>query len=181
VSAAKAAAARLLKAALAYPGAWEDHPWDHVVAKVGPKKIFTFVDVGESGALNITVKLPTSNAAALMLPFAEPTGYGLGKSGWISARFPPDQGFPEDLLLAWIDESYRAIAPKKLVKLLDAGGAAPEVKAPAAKKKTKTAAKSAKKTKTATKGAKSAKKKTKTAAKRKTKALATRGRGASPS
>lgn len=55
---------------------------------------------------------------ALDLPFAEPTGYGLGKSGGVSARFAKVSEVPLDLLKAWIDESYRAIAPKKLVKML---------------------------------------------------------------
>ena len=53
-----------------------------------------------------------------MLPFTEPTGYGLGKSGWVSAKFPPAEKLPLDLLKAWIDESYRAQAPKKLVASL---------------------------------------------------------------
>jgi hypothetical protein len=62
------------------------------------------------------VKLPSSRDVAVDLPFAQPTGYGLGKSGWVSARFAKVSDVPIDLLKAWIDESYRAIAPKKLVK-----------------------------------------------------------------
>ena len=31
---------------------------------------------------------------ALLLPFATPTGYGLGKSGWVSARFAPSDDPP---------------------------------------------------------------------------------------
>ena len=44
-----------------------------------------------------------------------PTGYGLGKSGWVSVQFAPREKPPMDLMRAWIDESYRAVAPKKLV------------------------------------------------------------------
>jgi predicted DNA-binding protein (MmcQ/YjbR family) len=65
------------------------------------------------------VKLPTSRDMAADLAFAEPSGYGLGKSGWITARFEKAGDVPLDLLKAWIDESYRAIAPKKLVKTLE--------------------------------------------------------------
>lgn len=57
---------------------------------------------------------------ALMLPFAEPTGYGLGKSGWVTATFNAgEKAPPVALLKQWLDESYRAIAPKKLVKALE--------------------------------------------------------------
>ena len=53
-----------------------------------------------------------------MLPFTEPTHYGLGKSGWVTAEFPEAKKLPLDMLKAWIDESYRAQAPKRLVALL---------------------------------------------------------------
>jgi hypothetical protein len=77
-------------------------------------------------ALSVSVKLPRSGDAALTLTDAEPTGYGLGKHGWVSCRFPLAAGpAPLSLLEAWIDESYRAIAPKTLVKRLAAGGPAP--------------------------------------------------------
>jgi hypothetical protein len=75
---------------------------------------------------------------ALMLPFTKPTGYGLGKSGWVSASFADGDDPPVEMLKEWIDESYRAQAPKKLVKTLaPLGGAA----ATAAKKPRKPAAK----------------------------------------
>ena len=70
----------------------------------------------ETKELSLSLKLPSSRDVAVDLPFAEPTGYGLGKSGWVSARFAKVSDVPIDLLKAWIDESYRAIAPKKLVK-----------------------------------------------------------------
>ena len=109
---------RLLKAALAYPEAWEDHPWDDTVVKVR-KKIFVFVGIHEKH-LYLTVKLPESGAFALTLDWTEPTGYGLGRSGWVSARNPVGADVPVDLFEEWIDESYRAVAPKMLVKKLDA-------------------------------------------------------------
>jgi len=104
--------------ALEYPEAHEDHPWGHIAVKVRGKA-FVFLG-GEKGAkeLSLSVKLPQSRDMAVDLPFAEPTGYGLGKSGWVTARFEKVGDVPVDLLKAWIDESYRAIAPKKLVKQL---------------------------------------------------------------
>lgn len=135
----------LTKLALAYPGAYEEFPWGEKVVKVNGK-IFLFVSVDAYGdkipeGLRCTVKLPHSRNEALDCPFAKPTGYGLGKSGWVSASFTVKQDVPLDLLIAWLDESYRAIAPKKLIKELDGGApaakSAPKRKAakPRAKKK----------------------------------------------
>ena len=56
--------------------------------------------------------------SALSFPFASPTEYGLAKSGWVTARFAAKVNVPIELLAQWIDESYRAIAPKKLVASL---------------------------------------------------------------
>lgn len=108
-----AAAWRALKKhASAKDGAWEDHPWGETVYKVG-KKVFVFLGSADSG-YGLSCKLPDSHEAAVtMFSFAEPTGYGLGKSGWVSARFEKDQDVPLDLLRHWIDESYAALAPKR--------------------------------------------------------------------
>jgi predicted DNA-binding protein (MmcQ/YjbR family) len=113
----------LRKAALRYPGAYEENPWGELAIKV-KNKIFVFLGRGESETFGISVKLPSSNGLALSFPFASPTGYGLGKSGWVSTRFEQGEEVPTGLLLEWIDESYRAIAPAKLVKELS--GATPE-------------------------------------------------------
>ena len=116
----------LRSAALAYPGATEDFPWGHSAFKVRGKT-FLFMSL-DGGSLGLSTKLPLSNAMALSFPFAEPTHYGLGKAGWVSASFAPGDEVPVGLLRAWIDESYRAVAPKKLVAALDAeraGAAAP--------------------------------------------------------
>ena len=104
--------------AMSYPEAHEDHPWGHIAVKV-KGKAFVFLG-GEKGPseLSLTAKLPQSRDMAVDLPFAEPTGYGLGKSGWVTARFEKVSDVPLDLLKSWIDESYRAVAPKKLVKSL---------------------------------------------------------------
>lgn len=85
-------------------------------------KVFLFLGRPEGG-LTLSVKLPGSASFALGLPFAEPTAYGLGKSGWVTARFGPREKPPVELLKQWIDESYRAVAPKKLA-------AGPEPRAP---------------------------------------------------
>src|SRR6185503_17485706 len=62
--------------------------------------------------VSFSVKLPHTGVAALELAFTEPTHYGLGKSGWVTAHFA-DAGIPLSLVREWLDESYAAIAPKK--------------------------------------------------------------------
>jgi predicted DNA-binding protein (MmcQ/YjbR family) len=104
---------RLRAAALAFPEAVEEFPWGDRVFKVR-KKIFAFVNL-HGGTLSVTAKLPASGPMALLLPFASPTGYNLGKSGWVTAEFTNPRAVPMDVMLAWIDESFRAVAPKRLV------------------------------------------------------------------
>lgn len=108
--------------AFGLPEAWEDHPWGESVAKVG-KKVFVFFGRPDAeGTLGFSVKLPLSNDEALSLSFTEPTGYGLDRGRWVTVRAPQDA--PLDLFLAWIEESYRAVAPRRLVASLDADRAA---------------------------------------------------------
>ena len=42
----------------------------------------------------------------------------VGKGGWVTARFGPRDDAPVEILKRWIDESYRAVAPRKLVAAL---------------------------------------------------------------
>jgi len=104
--------------AMTFPEATEDSPWGHRAIKVKGKSYVFLGGEKHAEELSMSVKLPTSRDMAVDLPFAEPTGYGLGKSGWVTARFTKAADVPMDLLKAWIEESYRAIAPKKLVKAL---------------------------------------------------------------
>lgn len=106
--------------AFGLPGAYEDFPWGESVAKVG-KKVFVFFGKGVQGrGFSFSVKLPASGEAALDLPFTEPTGYGLGKAGWVNATFERGDPPPVEILKSWILESYRSTALKKLVAELEA-------------------------------------------------------------
>ena len=102
---------------LAYPKAHTKSPWPGHLDLAVNDKTFAYLSV-EGEPFSISCKLPQTAGAALMLPFTEPTPYGLGKSGWVTAKFPGARKLPLDMLKAWIDESYRAQAPKKLVALL---------------------------------------------------------------
>jgi len=102
---------------LTYPEAHIKSPWpDHKDLAVKDK---TFAYISVAGQpFSISCKLPQSASAALALPFCAPTGYGLGKSGWVTATIEKGD-IPVALFKDWIDESYRAQAPKRLVRQLD--------------------------------------------------------------
>lgn len=106
--------------ALTFPGAWEDFPWEERVIKVG-KKIFVFMGKVDLDGLSIglCVKLPQSGADALLEDYSEPGSYGTGKHGWVAMSFAGEDEPPLERIRSWIDESYRAVATKKLVKELD--------------------------------------------------------------
>lgn len=115
----RAAADRLKAFALSLPETEEAHPWGETAIKVRGK-VFLFLHVGDAH-LSLSVKLPHSREFALDRDFASPTRYGLGAKGWVSAKFEGTgkrEGPPADLLEAWIEESYRAIAPKRVVAKL---------------------------------------------------------------
>lgn len=114
--------ATLAEFALSLPEAWEDTPWDSTPVTKVRKKIFVFHSGGDDPG--ISVKLIESLDHGLSLPGASPVGYGLGRHGW--TYIPLGDAGPDEaeLMLDFIEESYRAVAPKTLVKQLDAAIAA---------------------------------------------------------
>ena len=101
--------------ALSLPEAVEEHPWGEDVAKVN-RKVFVFL--GSSMSMRVTVKLVESHGHALSIEGADPTGYGLGKSGWVTVPVS-GEGVTLPLLRDWVEESYRIVAPTRLVAELD--------------------------------------------------------------
>jgi predicted DNA-binding protein (MmcQ/YjbR family) len=126
-------ATKLRAIALAYPETYEEQPWGDRVVKVRGK-IFFLCGVHE-GLLYATVKVPKSGRALLERPYAEPTHYGMGKHGWVTMKFDAAKQVPVAEMPALIDESFAAVAPKKLVE-----GGAPAKSAPKARAAKKTAA-----------------------------------------
>src|SRR5690242_19518649 len=106
--------------ALTFPGAYAEHPWGQTVIKVN-RKVFLFVNgaIAPEDGVSLSVKLPQSGADVLQLPLAEPMGYGMGKHGWVTLLIMRDDRLPLELLEGWIDESYRAVAPKRMLGELD--------------------------------------------------------------
>ena len=110
-------AKRLRDYALGFPETTEAFPWGESAFKVKGK---TFVFMRADPAdLSFSVKLSKLRKQALALPGSEPTHYGLGAKGWVTLR--PSAKTSLDLLLSFVDESYRAIAPKRVLEQLDAG------------------------------------------------------------
>src|SRR5688500_3330997 len=88
---------------LGFPGAHSKAPWpDHDDLAVNDKT-FAYLPAKGAEAFSLSVKLPYTGEVALELPFAKPTAYGLGRSGWVSFT-PDDAAIPAiDHLKEWIE------------------------------------------------------------------------------
>jgi predicted DNA-binding protein (MmcQ/YjbR family) len=104
---------------LAFPGAHSKSPWPGHDDLAVRDKTFAYLPA-DGEPFSLSVKLPYTSEVALDLPYAKPTAYGLGKSGWVTFTPAPAQMPSLDEMKEWIDQSYRAQAPRKLVKELDA-------------------------------------------------------------
>lgn len=125
---ASAAMTELRTFGLRYPGAHTKSPWPGHLDLAVKGKTFAFMST-DGEPFSITCKLPDSGVAALMFPFASAAAYGLGKSGWVNAKLEHGVTPPPEIMQVfkdWIDESYRATAPKKLIAAIssEAGPAA---------------------------------------------------------
>jgi predicted DNA-binding protein (MmcQ/YjbR family) len=108
---------RLLAIALRLPEAYEDRPWGSVHCKVAGK---IFVGWGrEDGRMRIGFKT-TKTTQALLVESDDRFQIAkyVGQHGWVDMRLDarPNWAEVEDFIV----ESYRMIAPKKLVRELEA-------------------------------------------------------------
>ena len=89
--------------------AWGGEPTFRVAGK---NFIFTSTE-----ARSITVKLGPEEAAAVVAttPGATPTGYGLGRHGWVTIPIPPRPTASQwREVTEWVTTSYDLVAPKRL-------------------------------------------------------------------
>ncbi|THA56913.1 MmcQ/YjbR family DNA-binding protein [Streptomyces sp. A1136] len=110
--------------ALGLPEAIEEFPWgpEDRVVKVN-KKIFVFLgnaDGPQSPGLSVKLKDEALHGHAMTYPGAEPTGYGLGRAGWVSLPLDGKDAPAADVLCEWVEESYRTVALKRHIRELDA-------------------------------------------------------------
>jgi predicted DNA-binding protein (MmcQ/YjbR family) len=91
--------------------AWGDEPTFRVRGKS-----FVFSD---QAARQLSVKLPKEEAEAVVAtdPAVEPTGYGVGRHGWISVALParPSAARWREVE-EWVRTSYTLVAPKRLAQ-----------------------------------------------------------------
>jgi predicted DNA-binding protein (MmcQ/YjbR family) len=103
--------ARLPQAERVDVEAWDGEP----TYRVGGKT-FIFSSPDASG---ISVKLTKEEAAAVVAtdPNVEPTGYGLGRHGWVSVSIPNTASAKRwREIEEWIRTSYTLVAPRKLAR-----------------------------------------------------------------
>jgi hypothetical protein len=89
--------------------------------RVAGKGFAVFGDRGETADdFTLTVKLPISADMASHLPFVRDSRGWYKRHNWVIAHFgPDDDAFAElDTLKAWMRQSYVAVAPKRLGRLV---------------------------------------------------------------
>jgi predicted DNA-binding protein (MmcQ/YjbR family) len=72
-------------------------------------------------ASSLTVKLPPEEAAAVVAsdPLVDPSGYGLGRHGWVSVKVAGRTSQKRWLEIEeWIRTSYTLVAPRRLARLV---------------------------------------------------------------
>ena len=93
--------------------AWDGEPTFRVNGK-------NFVFAGPDGS-GFSVKLTKEEAEAVVAtdPDASPTGYGLGRHGWVSITLPKKPSAARwQEVEEWVRTSYSLVAPKRLAKLV---------------------------------------------------------------
>lgn len=118
--------------ALGLPSAAEDFPWGESVVKIEKRSVeppawrhglvhgpmFLWLGRRDAEAQSISVKLTRSHDHAVRVAHAVPTTTsGLGQWGWLTVRL---SAADIDVVCDWIEESYRNVAPRKLIAVLDA-------------------------------------------------------------
>lgn len=123
----------LRKAALNYPEVEEGVSCDKAAFQAR-EKAFLFMG-SDDYSYHALLKLGESLPEATKLARKQPHHYKVGGHDWVTATFGLDQSPPEGLLEKWIDESYRLLAPKRLVAKLPQHGLPAPGAFPAEKRK----------------------------------------------
>jgi len=116
------AEAELTKLGLTFPETTAGPAWPPARGLYVRKKMFAVFGAKAEprDALTIILKLPVSAEMAEELPFVRPARGWFKQHNWVTAHFGPDDDvFAEmDTLKGWLKQSYIAVAPKKLGRML---------------------------------------------------------------
>lgn len=116
------AEAALTAYGLTFPESSLGPGWDITRALYMRKKMFAvFGAKGEPlNALTLIMKLPISAEMAQDLPFVLPSKGWFKQHNWIRAHFGPDDDVLGEMqtLKGWLKQSYVAVAPKKLGRMV---------------------------------------------------------------
>jgi predicted DNA-binding protein (MmcQ/YjbR family) len=109
----EAVVARLPEAERVDIAEWGDHP----TFRVGGKN-FVFCD---QEACHLSLKLSKEEAAAVVAtdPDVQPTGYGLGRHGWVALTLAADADDDRwRQVEEWVRTSFTLVAPKRLARVV---------------------------------------------------------------
>lgn len=116
------AEAALTAYGLTFPETSAGQGWTITRALYVRRKMFAvFGATGEPlDALTMLVKLPISAEMAQELPFVRPARGWHKQHNWVTAHFGPDDDVlaEMDTLKGWLKQSYVAVAPKKLGRMV---------------------------------------------------------------
>lgn len=103
--------------ALTFPETAEGASCVNRAFKAGGKN---FAFLGEKDDVcSLRLKLGDSIPEVENRAAAEPDRWQVGKGGWVLVTFPPDDGPEIADLRRWITESFRLLAPKKVLAQFD--------------------------------------------------------------
>lgn len=118
----QSAEAELTAYGLTFPEVNLGPGWQTTRALYVRKKMFcVFGAKGEPlDALTLIMKLPISAQMAEELAFVRPAKGWYKQHNWVTAHFGPGDGVLAEMgtLKGWLKQSYLAVAPKKLGKML---------------------------------------------------------------
>lgn len=116
------AEAELTALGLTFPETSAGPGWTATRALYVRKKMFAvFGEKGEAlDALTMIMKLPISAEMAEELPFVRPARGWYKQHNWVTAHFGADDDVlaEMDTLRGWLKQSYVAVAPKKLGRMV---------------------------------------------------------------
>lgn len=104
--------------AFTYPELTEGTSCSKVAFKVKGKS-FVFVEQ-KDGEWNAMMRLGDSIPEAELMAKESPDNVSIGKHGWTTLRFKNGKGPTKKILKRWIDESFRILAPRKVLAEMDA-------------------------------------------------------------